>query len=88
VGRIQRELGDDYRWVEWQANAFAGLVLVPRNLLREKVAYHESRAKAAGFPPSVLYEGEGFHRLVQSLSESFGVSREPIEIRLSKDNFI
>lgn len=88
VREIQRELGDDYRWVEWQANAFAGLVLVPRNLLREKIAYHESRARAAGFPPSILYEGEGFNRLVQSLSETFGVSRDPVEIRLSKDNFI
>lgn len=88
VREIQRDLGDDYRWVEWQANAFAGLVLIPRNLLRAKIAYHESRAKAAGFPPSILYEGEGFDRLVQSLSEIFGVSREPVEIRLSKDNFI
>lgn len=86
--QVQSDLGDNYTWVERQANSFAGLVLIPPYLLREQVTLQENRARAASYPPQMLWEGQGYDRLLHTLAEKFSVSRQPVEIRLSKDNYI
>ena len=74
----------DYEWLEWQAYAFAGLILVPPVSLRKKLSDAVSRADASGL--SVRKAGDVARQYVSAwLAKEFEVSSPVIEKRLDKD---
>lgn len=74
----------DWSWLEWQAYNFAGLILVPREPLEEKLREAVRRAAEQGFDvrgdPEVA---EGY--VFTWLGRQFEVSAQVIEKRLEKD---
>ena len=53
----------EWSWLEWQANQFAGLILVPGHHLQKRIKYYEKQIKAIGIEnedsidSSELYSG-------------------------------
>jgi len=81
--RFQKEVDvGDYGWLEWQAYAFGGLVLAPRQPLASNRATCEQAVRAEGLDPNTdaaqLY-------IVEMLSKTFNVSSAVIEKRLARD---
>lgn len=71
----------EYRSLEYQANLFAGMVLVPKPLLAQHL--DECRAQLAkGLPHLPLESEEAMAYLVPSVARRFLVSEEVIERRL------
>lgn len=68
---------ESYRWIEWQAYALAGLLLVPPAAL----------AKAVGELPD-LTDQASRHFAIADLAKSFAVSVEVAEKRLKYDNLL
>ena len=85
VNRIDAEA---YKWFEWQANAFAGLVLVPEQSLRRAFARKSREAAQLGVPLHRLEEYPARAALGRSLAGEFDVSEQVMEIRLVKDNYL
>jgi hypothetical protein len=83
--RFQREMDeDDRRWLEWQAYAFAGLILVPTEPLRAEYQKAIRAASRAGL--SVQKTGEVAKSYITDwLARRFEVSPQVIERRLDKD---
>ncbi|MBI4574574.1 MAG: ImmA/IrrE family metallo-endopeptidase [candidate division NC10 bacterium] len=83
--RFQREMDEeDRRWLEWQAYAFAGLVLVPADPLGAE--YLKAVRAAARVGLSLQKVGEVARSYVADwLAGRFGVSAQVIERRLDKD---
>jgi len=83
--RFQEDLDEEDRgWLEWQAYALAGLILVPAELLRQGFQRAVRRASQAGL--SVRRLGEvALAYIAADLGKRFGVSAEVIEKRLRKD---
>ncbi len=77
---------DDYAWLEWQANAFAGLVLVPSIELSQRFKAGVAVAKEAGMSDATLWSDAGKTYLADWLADQFDVSRDVIEKRLDKDH--
>lgn len=75
----------DHGWLEWQAYTFAGLILVPPDSLRRKLAEAMHRANAAGFS---IRKAEDVAKLYITswLAKQFDVSSQVIDKRLAKDN--
>lgn len=74
----------DYEWLEWQAYAFAGLILVPPVPLKKKFAEAVHQANAAGL--SIRKVGDVAKLYIASwLAKEFDVSSQVIEKRLEKD---
>ena len=71
----------EYSWFEWQANEFAGLVLVPCHHLAKRLHYHKKQIEALG----VKDQGVIYDRIVELLSQDFVVSREVIQRRLKRE---
>ena len=73
-----------YHWFEWQANEFAGLVLVSPALLRERFTYQLKKIKSLNVKEcDVIIEW-----VIELLTRDFEVSSEVIRIRLTKDSLI
>jgi len=74
----------DRRWLEWQAYAFAGLILVPADPLRTE---YQRAVRAAGrVGVSLTTAGEVARSYVADwLAKRFEVSAQVIEKRLEKD---
>jgi predicted Zn-dependent protease with MMP-like domain len=76
----------DYGWLEWQADEFAGRLLIEGGLLKEK--FEEAKKKLAG----TVYEKQDPlpEPVVEFMSEEigrfFGVSYQPVIIRLQREN--
>lgn len=68
----------DWSWYEWQARAFAGLVLVPRDPLALEVQAAVSHAKASGFASIDLGIEAHRGRVAERVSKEFQVSPEVI----------
>lgn len=83
--RFQREMDEeDRRWLEWQAYAFAGLILVPAEPLRTE--YQKAVRVAGRVGLSLLKAGEVARSYVADwLARRFEVSAQVIEKRLDKD---
>jgi len=83
--RFQREMDEeDRRWLEWQAYAFAGLVLVPAEPLRAK--YQKAVRAATRVGLSLQKAGEVARSYVADwVARRFEVSAQVIERRLDKD---
>lgn len=86
--RVCDEFGDDYRWFEFQANSFAGLVLVPPASLKARFERLVGEAEAGGVRRSRLFEHPQRQRLIEKLASEFQVSEQTMEIRLEKDALI
>jgi hypothetical protein len=72
----------EYGWLEWQANCFAGLLLAPTQELRENLDSYLARAGAEGLTPGdepVRWFAE------KHLGAIFGVSPEVVRIRIDKE---
>jgi Zn-dependent peptidase ImmA (M78 family) len=75
----------DYNWLEYQAYAFAGLVLVPTGHLRAQFQSAARAAEGVGF--SRHGEPEAFLEYVtEALKEVFQVSDAVVAKRLRYDN--
>jgi len=86
--RIYSDLGEDYRWFEFQANSFAGLVLVPPASLKARFERLVGEAEAGGVRKSRLFEHPQRQRLTEKLASEFRASEQTMEIRLEKDALI
>jgi hypothetical protein len=84
--QFQREADEaDYNWLEYQAYAFAGLVLVPTGHLKAQFQSAAEAAERIGF--SQQSEPEAFLEYVtESLREVFQVSDAVIAKRLRYEN--
>ena len=85
---LARAGGKDYRWAEWQAHWFAGVVLVPGAALREAYAIHSVDVRETlgdldveAFNPDSLFE-ICFDELCEAIAPTFAVSKDVIEKRL------
>lgn len=85
--RVQNAITEDaYAWFEFQANSFAGLVLVPGKELRDHFRTGIIAARKAGMPDSTIWSDAGKAYLVEWLGRRFDVSKDVIEKRLDKDD--
>jgi hypothetical protein len=75
---------DDYDWLEWHANAFAGLLLVPPHRLAAEARSLRNQIEAAGVDPDKMEEPSS-DRALRNLGQTFGVSKGVIANRLKKD---
>lgn len=84
--RFQEEIGEeDYRWLEWQAYAFAGLVLAPPEPLQD--LYRKALRAAANAGLAVQKAGEvALPYIAEWISRKLEVSPEVIERRLRYDS--
>lgn len=77
---------EDYRWFEYQANAFAGLALVPGSELAKETNKWIAEVRAyTEFEDELL--DPIWDRIAGKLAEAFCVSKNVINIRLGKDGF-
>lgn len=76
---------EDYAWFEFQANSFAGLVLVPEMELRTQFESAMRAAREAGLSESTLSSEAGKSYVSSWLAGQFEVSDQVIEKRLEKD---
>ncbi|MFQ5846970.1 MAG: ImmA/IrrE family metallo-endopeptidase [Candidatus Methylomirabilales bacterium] len=83
--RVQLEMDEeDRRWLEWQAYAFAGLILVPAEPLRD--AYGRAIRAARNVGLSIQKVGEVARPYIADwLADRFDVSPQVIDKRLDKD---
>ena len=72
----------EYSWLEWQANEFAGLVLVPSHHLKKRLLYHIRQLKALKIENDEVI----LDRAIEFLSKDFVVSAEVIRRRLYKES--
>ena len=86
--RVQAQIGDEYQWFEFQANAFAGLVLVPPVALKARFIRRVEEAKAVGLDHASLLRHPLRHRMVEGLAGEFVVSEQTMAIRLEKDGLL
>ena len=86
--KVQDEIGDQYRWFEFQANSFAGLVLVPPVVLKARFTRRVEEAKAAGLDHAALLRYPLRQRMVEGLAVEFDVSEQTMAIRLEKDGLL
>ncbi len=86
-GRLNfvRNIPDEsYFWFEWQAKAFAGLVLVPGDQLEEVVAENIDLVRKSG----VRLEGPNdpkWDYVCEGVKKPFQVSSQVVDIRMNKD---
>jgi hypothetical protein len=81
--KFQTEMDvNDYRWLEFQAYAFAGLVLAPKEALASRRVICEQQIEKEGLSPATEAAQYAIHRM---LASEFNVSAEVIERRLQKD---
>jgi hypothetical protein len=77
------DIGEDsYFWLEWQVNAFAGLVLAPRQALASKLVTCQQLIRQEGMDS----ESEAAQlQISKMLAREFAVSPAVIDKRLQKD---
>lgn len=68
----------EWSWLEWQANEFAGIVLVPTHHLRGRLKYHNNYIESIG----IKNKDVELDRIIELLSKDFIVSKEVIQRRL------
>ncbi len=86
---LQAEIGqEDYRWLEWQANAFAGLILVPQPQLTRVYEQRLRQAQEVGVTKAQLHAFPARQSLIRAVATAFEVSEDVASIRLEKDNHL
>ena len=76
---------ENYTWFEFQANSFAGLVLVPGEELRKQFEAATRAARQAGLSEATLSSEAGKSHIARWLASQFEVSEQVIEKRMEKD---
>jgi hypothetical protein len=76
---------EDYAWFEFQANSFAGLVLVPGEELRGQFEAATRAARQAGLSEATLSSEAGKAHIARWLAGQFEASEQVIEKRMEKD---
>lgn len=69
-------------WFEWQANEFAGLILVPGHHLERRLRYNIKLIKSIG----IQNENVIFDQTVDLLARDFVVSKDVIRIRIDRES--
>ena len=84
---VQESIPDrEYSSLEFQANEFAGLVLVPPERLKEQFQIAKDRAAQGGV--SLENASDSVERMISGhLARAFDVSRDVVTRRLRNDNF-
>ena len=75
---------NDYRRLEWQADTFAGLLLVPPEPLRVRSIELRQKMIDGGLNPDLL-DRQGTDRALRILGQLFQVSSHVVQIRLKND---
>lgn len=84
--RVQDSISEeDYAWFEYQANALAGLILVPEQELGQKFKQAVATARKAGISESTIDSEAGRTYVADALANEFDVSAQAIEKRMEKD---
>jgi len=86
--KVLDEIGDQYFFFEYQANSFAGLVLVPSEALKARFTRRLEQAKASGLKHSDVFRHPLRQRLIEGLAAEFEVSEQTMTIRLEKDGLL
>jgi hypothetical protein len=85
---VQEEIGDHYFFFEYQANSFAGLILVPPAALKARFTRRLEEAKARGLRGADLLRHPLRNRINEGLAHEFEVSDQTMSIRLEKDGLL
>jgi hypothetical protein len=85
---VQEQIGDQYFFFEYQANSFAGLILVPPPSLRARFTRRVEEARERGIGASDLLRYPLRQRLVEGLAGEFEVSDLTLTIRLERDGLL
>ena len=87
--QVQDAIGEEaYSWFEWQANSFAGLVLVPGEPLKKAFRDRVVALQHAGIRPEQVHHQPTRQYLIQNLADEFKLSEPTMEIRLEKDGLL
>ena len=86
--RVLHNIGDQYFFSEFQANAFAGLVLVPPPALKARFTRRLEEAKSKGLDHGAILRFPLRQRLLEGLAGEFEVSAETLGIRLERDGLL
>jgi hypothetical protein len=85
---VLEEIGDQYFFFEFQANSFAGLVLVPPAALKARFTRRLEEAKLKGLKHGDILRHPLRQRLIEGLAGEFEVSEQTMTIRLEKDGLL
>ena len=85
---VQKEIGNQHFFFEYQANSFAGLFLVPHAALKARFTRRMEEAKAKGLRTADLLRHPLRQRLAEGLAGEFEVSDQTMTIRLEKDGLL
>ena len=86
--QVQSLISDeDYAWFEYQANALAGLILVPEDELKRLFTNAVAQARKAGLSAETIDSEAGRTYIAEALADDFDVSTQVIERRMEKDGF-
>ena len=86
--KVLEEIGDQYFFFEFQANSFAGLVLVPPAALKARFTRRLEEAISKGLKHGDILRHPLRQRLVEGLAREFEVSEQTMTIRLEKDGLL
>ena len=76
-----------YSALEWQANQFAGNILVPREALAESLIRAKKAAKRNSLAEKLKYDpGQLLALITPSISREYGVSERVIERRVRDES--
>ena len=84
----QQLIGEDYHWFEYQANSFAGLVLVPQETLLAQFEATVAAATKKGLLRSDIEDWPARKHVIRGLADRFSVSYDTMRIRLEKDSLL
>jgi hypothetical protein len=76
--------GEDYRWIEWQAYEFAGLILVPPQHLEDQYYAFSKALEKAGVDIRRIGPNE-LRAVAKRMGDKFGVSSAVINRRAVRD---
>lgn len=76
---------DEYRFLEFQANEFAGRLLVPRDRLVTELRKAKRIAVQRRLPLTIFESDQGKEYVATSVAKAFGVSADVIIRRLDKE---
>lgn len=86
---VQATIGEEaYKWFEWQANCFAGLVLVSGDLLEPAFRSVADRLINEGIQLRQIDHHPTRAAVVRELARQFAVSEQTMEIRLERDGLL
>lgn len=86
---VQQAIGErEYNRFEWQANSFAGLLLVPTAPLKAGFNAISAKLDAGGVFAKQIDHHPFRARIILELAMQFAVSEKTMEIRLERDGLL